>query len=153
MSRLFSCIGLYVVLSLFLGTISSAWALPAQMTAPATQSQVDSSTSSSIWLTNYQSALQQARRENKALLLFFTGSDWCPTCTKLQKELLENPRVLDSLTPFYIYVRLDYPHASNLISPQEAAQNAALKIQYNITQFPTVVMIDAQEHVMAKTSY
>jgi thioredoxin-related protein len=32
-------------------------------------------------------ALAQAKAQNKLVLMEFTGSDWCPPCMKLQKEI------------------------------------------------------------------
>ncbi|MGB1930549.1 MAG: thioredoxin family protein, partial [Mariniblastus sp.] len=33
-------------------------------------------------------AIQQAQAENKDVIFLFTGSDWCPPCKKLEKEVL-----------------------------------------------------------------
>jgi thioredoxin-related protein len=33
--------------------------------------------------------LVESNKENKPLLLFFTGSDWCGWCIKLQNEVLK----------------------------------------------------------------
>jgi hypothetical protein len=40
--------------------------------------------SSLNWTTDYQAALKQGAQENKTILLFFTGSDWC---TWIRKRL------------------------------------------------------------------
>ncbi len=40
--------------------------------------------------------LQQARRENKALVLEFSGK-FCPACKRLEKETLEHPKVQEAL--------------------------------------------------------
>ena len=43
------------------------------------------------WNTNYAKALEQAKTENKPVLLDFTGSDWCGWCMKMKKETLDTP--------------------------------------------------------------
>lgn len=108
---------------------------------------------SSIWTTNYQAALQQAQRENKALLLLFTGSNWCTYCTRLEQEVLDRPECIQALSPYFIFVKLDYQRPNVSLSPQLVEQTAALKRQYNITRYPTVVVINPQERVLGTTGY
>ena len=38
------------------------------------------------WQTDYKAALEQAAKENKPVLIDFTGSDWCGWCIKMQKD-------------------------------------------------------------------
>ena len=42
------------------------------------------------WLTNYDAALKQAAKEKKAILVLFTGSDWCPPCMQLERKILSH---------------------------------------------------------------
>ena len=39
------------------------------------------------WRTNLEEAVAQAQKENKAVLVNFTGSDWCKWCMKLNDEV------------------------------------------------------------------
>ena len=39
------------------------------------------------WEDNLEKALQQAKTENKAVLVNFTGSDWCVWCIRLTEEV------------------------------------------------------------------
>ena len=41
------------------------------------------------WETNINKAIEVSNKTNKPLLLFFTGSDWCGWCIRLQKEVLK----------------------------------------------------------------
>jgi len=43
----------------------------------------------SKWLTNYETALKKASKQKKNILMFFTGSDWCPPCQMLKKDLFD----------------------------------------------------------------
>ncbi len=43
------------------------------------------------WFTDVQAAQEKARRENKFVLLDFTGSDWCSWCMKLKGEVFDQP--------------------------------------------------------------
>ena len=39
------------------------------------------------WMTNFEEAKAKAAKENKSLLVDFTGSDWCGYCIKLHKSV------------------------------------------------------------------
>lgn len=105
------------------------------------------------WSTHYSSALQRAQRENKVLLILFTGSDWCTWCRRLEEEVLDRHECLAALAPYCVFVKLDYPRSNALLSSEEVQQNAALKQRYAVTQFPTVLVVDSKEHVIGKTGY
>ncbi len=43
------------------------------------------------WLTNFETAQARARSEKKLLLIEFTGSDWCPPCILLERQVFSQP--------------------------------------------------------------
>ncbi|MEP6932103.1 MAG: thioredoxin family protein, partial [Flavobacterium sp.] len=43
------------------------------------------------WYTDVKEAITISNKENKPMLLFFTGSDWCGWCIRLQNEVLKTP--------------------------------------------------------------
>lgn len=105
-----------------------------------------------MWYTNYNQALSVAKRENRPLLLFFTGSDWCGWCKKIDKEVFENPEFASHIGNRFIFVKLDFP-MNNPLPKDESNQNAMLKQKYGITGFPTVVVIDSNENFIAESGY
>ena len=40
------------------------------------------------WLVDFEKAKAQAAKEGKPILMEFTGSDWCPPCKALHKNVL-----------------------------------------------------------------
>ncbi len=44
------------------------------------------------WGTDLPAALNQARSENKLVLLDFTGSDWCGWCMKFDQDVLSTDK-------------------------------------------------------------
>lgn len=42
------------------------------------------------WHTDINKAIEISNKSKKPLMLFFTGSDWCGWCIRLQKEVLTN---------------------------------------------------------------
>jgi thioredoxin-related protein len=101
-------------------------------------------TAADTWLTDYAAARAQASKENKKLLLDFTGSDWCGYCIKLDKEVLGTPEFA-AFAQDYILVRLDYPRKKTLPTA-EKEQNAKLKAEFKIEGYPTLIVASADGH-------
>ena len=92
------------------------------------------------WETNLNVASDKAIKEKKPLLLFFTGSDWCGWCIRLQKEVLKTPEFADWAQKNVILVELDYPRRT----PQAAdiqQQNAQLQQVLEVRGYPTVWLV------------
>lgn len=105
-----------------------------------------------VWLTDFAAAKVQAKREGKVLFLFFTGSDWCGWCVRLQKEVLTQPEFIAWAKDNAVLVDLDFPR--NVAQSDELKQqNQALAKQHNISGYPTVVLTTADDTVIAQTGY
>lgn len=72
----------------------------------------------SAWLTNYDTALAEAEKEDKNILVYFTGSDWCPPCKMLKKDLFETTTFQD-ISNDYIMSYIDMPLNRDLISAEQ----------------------------------
>ncbi len=104
------------------------------------------------WMTNFKQAADKAKRENKPMLLFFTGSDWCGWCKKIESEIFADPEFSRAVGNQFVFVELDYP--MNKAQPADIAQqNADLKQHFGITGFPTIVLLDANQNFIAETGY
>ena len=91
------------------------------------------------WHTDMNKAIEISKKENKPLFLFFTGSDWCGWCIRLQKEVLKTPEFAAWAKENVVLVELDYPRKS----PQTDAikkQNNELQMAFGIQGFPTIVL-------------
>ncbi|HEY0944601.1 MAG TPA: thioredoxin family protein [Opitutaceae bacterium] len=104
------------------------------------------------WTTNYQSALTVAKAENRKVFLFFTGSDWCGWCKKLDGEVLTKPEFKAYAGEKLILVKLDFPRQIPQ-SAQLKAQNRGLSQQYKIEGFPTVVVLSAEGKEVGRLGY
>ena len=93
------------------------------------------------WLTDVPKAEAQAKSENKIILMDFTGSDWCSWCIKFKKEVLDTKEFQDYAAKNVVLVELDYPHQKAQSEDLKNA-NAALKAKYQISGFPTLVVLD-----------
>ncbi|WP_149275581.1 thioredoxin family protein [Pareuzebyella sediminis] len=109
------------------------------------QSQIEVSSSKSNWLTNYATALEASKAEHKNLLIYFTGSDWCPPCKILQKDFFETSAFLDQADN-YVLLYVDLPRRRGSISSDLLLHNKKLMSRWNNKKvFPFLVIIDENE--------
>ncbi|EIP99198.1 thioredoxin-related protein [Opitutaceae bacterium TAV1] len=104
------------------------------------------------WLTDYQAAVKQATAEKKALLLDFTGSDWCIWCARLDSEVFSQKAFGEYAAKNLVLVKLDFP-AKKPQSATEKKQNEELAKKYGIEGFPTIVVLDAGEKKLGELGY
>lgn len=94
------------------------------------------------WETDINKAISVSNKTKKPLLLFFTGSDWCGWCIRLQKEVLKTPEFTAWAKKNAVLVELDYPRSIPQ-SDQIKAQNAVLQQTFGIQGYPTVYFATA----------
>jgi thioredoxin-related protein len=94
------------------------------------------------WLTDYKKAQQQAKASNKLLLLEFTGSDWCPPCRMLQKDVLSTPEFKDFASKNFVLVEIDFPRAKEQ-TRELAEQNQMLAQRFGIQGFPSIIVVNS----------
>jgi len=104
------------------------------------------------WQTDYQEAVAQAEKQSKSVVLFFTGSDWCVWCKKLEKESLATSNFSDATIDKFVFLMVDFPRKKK-ISTKLSQQNENLKKYYNVTAFPTVVIINPSGEKIGTTGY
>ena len=102
------------------------------------------------WLTDLDAAKAKGVKENKPVLVDFTGSDWCPPCIQLHKVVFQSAEFA-AVASKYVLVELDYPRKTPQ-APELKAKNAELSKKFGISGFPTVLLIDAKSgEVFGKT--
>ncbi len=92
---------------------------------------------------DFPAALQQAKSENKFVLLEFTGSDWCPPCMQMHETILSKPEFTAYAKSNLIFVELDFPNEK----PQSAAQkktNQELADKFKADAFPTFILLNSE---------
>ncbi len=96
------------------------------------------------WQTDMNKAMELSKKEKKPLLLFFTGSDWCGWCMRLQKEVMKTPEFTKWATDNVILVELDFPRNTPQ-SPEIKKQNMELQQTFAIQGYPTVWFVNASK--------
>jgi protein disulfide-isomerase len=92
------------------------------------------------WLTNLPQAESQARKENKLVLLDFTGSDWCPACIKLEKGVLSQSEFAAYAAKNLVLVLVDFPAGKPQTAAVKAANQALLE-KFNVEGYPTLLLL------------
>ncbi len=105
-----------------------------------------------IWTEDWEAALQRAQRENKDLLINFTGSDWCGWCQRLSAEVFDTPEFRSQAPRNYILVKLDFPR-SRPQTPQVQTRNRGLANRYGVEGYPTIFLADSQGRPYARMGY
>ena len=104
------------------------------------------------WKTNYEKAMAQAKIEKKAVLLLFTGSDWCPPCKSLHRNIFDSKVFEEYAKEHLILIKADFPrHRKNQLPIELKKHNEQLAVKYEIKGFPTVLILNPDGEVLNKS--
>ncbi len=104
------------------------------------------------WTTDYQSALAAASGSGRSICLFFTGSDWCGWCKRLEAEVLSTEDFKEYASGNLVLVKLDFPRRI----PQSEftkKRNQKLTEKYQVGGFPTIVVVDESGEELGRIGY
>lgn len=104
------------------------------------------------WQQDYDEALRLSKESGKPVFAFFTGSDWCGWCIKLDREILSKRDMVKYLNDNFILFKADFPR-SNPPPKEVMAKNRELMAKYGVRGYPTIIITDASGKAMGKTGY
>jgi protein disulfide-isomerase len=109
----------------------------------------------SEWGSDYQAALETAKKEKKNLLLNFTGSGWCTWCVKLKKEVFDTQEFKDWAGKSFVLVELDFPRSDNTDTrtPAVKKQNNELAATHKVQGYPTVILLGPDGEKLGELGY
>ena len=96
------------------------------------------------WQTDMNKAMEISKKSKKPLFLFFTGSDWCGWCMRLQKEVFKTPEFAKWAKENVVLVELDYPRRTPQL-PEIQKQNSELQQTFAVQGYPTVWFVNASK--------
>ncbi len=104
------------------------------------------------WFTNYDKAVKIASAKKQPILLFFHGSDWCPPCIQMQKEVFANKDFIAFANDKIVFLDIDFPY-NNPLTAQQLKHNMNVKLKFGLPKefregFPQVIIIDAAGKVL-----
>ena len=109
-------------------------------------------TSQLNWLTDLEAAEVISKQENKPILIYFTGSDWCPPCVALKKDFFETEAFADRAKGL-VLVYIDFPRRLDIITDDQREYNKIVIAKYNRNKsFPKLVMLNSRGAELGKLS-
>jgi len=106
-----------------------------------------------VWHTDLNKAIELSKKENKPIMLFFTGSDWCGWCKKLQQEVFTQVEFKKWAQENVILMEVDFPSANVQQSEAVKTQNRMIKQQFVVPGFPTCFFVKADKLKDGKINY
>lgn len=102
------------------------------------------------WRTDFSRAKTDAKKENKLILLKFSGSDWCLPCIRMERELFAKDSFSKFAEVHLEMVNADFPRLKkNKLDNATERQNESLAEQYDKDgRFPFTVLLDADGKVL-----
>ena len=95
-----------------------------------------------VWNNNLKNSIEISNKTKKPLLLFFTGSDWCGWCIRLQTEVFKTPEFKKWAYENVVLVELDFPRRT-VLAPEITEQNNQLQQFFAVQGYPTVWFVNA----------
>jgi thioredoxin-related protein len=107
------------------------------------------------WKTNFEDAKQEALKDNKNILLVFSGSDWCAPCIKLDNVVWKSEAFKSESEKNWVIYKADFPKKkANQLSPELTESNNKLAEKYNKNgSFPLVILLDKTGKVIGMTGF
>lgn len=98
------------------------------------------------WMTDMEAALERGAKEGKPLFVEFTGSDWCPPCKMMAKEVFSKEEFLEAAKKDFILVKIDVPKGDKELSER----NQKVVKKYKVKGFPTVLLLESDEREIGR---
>jgi len=104
------------------------------------------------WLTDLEEAKKEAKAAKKPILMYFTGSDWCPPCKSLKKDFF-NSKAFEEKSKKFVLLMVDMPRRMDIISKEQRQKNKVLVGKYNKNGgYPNIVALNDNLNVIGELS-
>jgi thioredoxin-related protein len=95
------------------------------------------------WNKNLENALNIAKANDKKILLYFSGSDWCKPCIQLKTDVFETKNFTAFADKNLELVNIDFKRDQSDLSKEIISYNESIAERYNPKgYFPFVVVLD-----------
>lgn len=100
------------------------------------------------WLTDFDEAKLTSAKQDKPILVYFNGSDWCAPCKKLKTDFFNTEKFATESQKF-VLLMVDLPRRNGIITPDQKRKNMILMQDYNRRgSFPTLVGLTSNGKVL-----
>ena len=93
------------------------------------------------WETNYNTALEKAAKENKAIMIDFY-TDWCTICKIMETNVYLDKDIVSNINYNFVPLKINAEYNDEDVK--------FLTNQYNINAFPTTVFINTNAFIIKK---
>lgn len=104
------------------------------------------------WGTDFEAALARAASEDRAILVNFTGSDWCVWCHRLSREVFEQRPFIEYAATDLVLLEVDFPRRRELPAAL-LAQNRRLAEQFEVSGYPTILLLNSAGKEIGRLGY
>jgi len=100
----------------------------------------------------FNQSIEKAKTENKKILLYFSGSDWCAPCVKFKKQFVLTEAFAAFAKDALVIYNADFPRLKkNQLSKETTQENETLAEKYNNTGiFPLILLLDTDGKIIKK---
>lgn len=100
----------------------------------------------------FSQSLEKAKKENKKILLYFSGSDWCAPCIKFKKQFIYTDQFKSFSEENLVIYNADFPRLKkNQLPPDTIKENESLADKYNNKGlFPLILILNSDGTIIKK---
>lgn len=95
-------------------------------------------------IDEWDSFLDRVKNEDRKILIYFSGSDWCSNCHALSKRVLKTDEFKNYVKENLFFVNVDFPQNQTKVSKEKLELNEMLASRYNTEGiFPDLVLLQS----------
>jgi hypothetical protein len=94
------------------------------------------------WTHDWEAAAEAAKRTGMPVFALFTGSDWCPWCKILDRQVFAKEEWRAWARENVYLVRVDFPRNDSLVPEKHRARNREVARRYGIGGYPTCLLLE-----------
>ena len=95
------------------------------------------------WTMDFDAAVELAETQNLAIMLNFTGSDWCGWCKIMEKSIFNKDEWSKFAAENLSLVTIDFPQDQSIVPKRFKERNFQLQQQFRVFGYPTYVFLEA----------
>ena len=95
------------------------------------------------WETDLNTAKEIAKQQNKPIVMYFTGSDWCSPCKKLKADFFHSEEFKERASSL-VLLMIDLPFRQDIVTAEQLKKNKIVNKKYNSgDSYPYIVGLNS----------